>query len=365
MSNLLKYRDLLNGVSDVELLSMGEGTTPLVKSRRIGFSLGLSNLYFKLESLNPTGSYKDRFGALAISGLLATNAKFCLATSSGNTGASLAAYSALAGIPCHIVVVDGAPAGKLKQMQAYGAHLWMLRDFGIDESVTQRAFEGLQRMAIDFKTSVQISAFAYSPFGMQGVRSIAYEIAEEQPGVQHVFVPAGGGGLTLAVVQGFKQWSDQNSNFQMPQVHCVQPEGNDTIASSLRNGAPRCQAIPVSTTSISGLQVPSVIDGDQVLKTCSLHGGNGYVVTDHDVLELQRQLALSEGIFCEPAAAVALAGAHKALQNAEIKNDDLVVCLVTGHGFKDPKATEKIIEGNPLKHIVKLEELKSNLNESN
>ena len=310
MSSLLKYRNLLNDIGDVELLSMGEGATPLVKSRRIGFSLGLHNLYFKLESLNPTGSYKDRFGALAISGLIGAKARFCLATSSGNTGASLAAYSALAGIPCHIVVVDGAPAGKLKQMQAYGAHLWMLSDFGIDEVVTQKAFEGLQRMATDFKTSVQISAFAYSPFGMQGVQSIAYEIAEELPLVQHVFAPAGGGGLTLAVVQGFERWSDQNSDFQMPRVHCVQPEGNDTIASSLRNGAFQCRAIPISKTSISGLQVPSVIDGDQVLSSCRQYGGNGYVVTDHDVFELQKQLALTEGIFCEPAAAVALAGAQ-------------------------------------------------------
>jgi threonine synthase len=365
LSSLLKYRNLLNDVCDVELLSMGEGATPLVKSRRIGFSLGLNNLYFKLESLNPTGSYKDRFGALAVSGLLASRARFCLATSSGNTGASLAAYSALAGMPCHIVVVDGAPDGKLKQMQAYGARLWMLRDFGIDESVTKIAFEGLQRMATRFSTQVQISAFAYSPFGMQGVQSIAYEIAEELPDVQHVFAPAGGGGLTLAVARGFERWSDQNRDFKIPQVHCVQPEGNDTIASSLRNGAVRCQAIPVSTTSISGLQVPSVIDGDQTLKSCRLNGGNGYVVTDHDVFKLQRQLALTEGIFCEPAAAVALAGAHKALQNAEIKKDDVVVCLVTGHGFKDLTATGKIIEGNPLKHIVELEELKRKLDESN
>ena len=86
MSSLLKYRDLFDDIGDVSLISMGEGTTPLVKSRRLGLELGLNNLYFKLESLNPTGSYKDRFAALAVSGQLASQAKFCLATSSGNTG---------------------------------------------------------------------------------------------------------------------------------------------------------------------------------------------------------------------------------------------------------------------------------------
>lgn len=365
MNSLLKYRDLFDDIADVSLISMGEGTTPLVKSRRLGVELGLNNLYFKLESLNPTGSYKDRFAAMAVSGQLASDARFCLATSSGNTGASLAAYSALAGIPCHIVVVDGAPAGKLKQMQAYGAHLWMLKDFGIDERVTQNAFEGLKGMAIDFNTKVQISAYAYSPFGMQGVQSIAYEIAEELPDVQHVFVPAGGGGLTLAVARGFERWTDHNNDFQLPRVHCVQPEGNDTIASTLRHGADQCHSIPKSTTSISGLQVPSIIDGDQVIKTCRRSGGNGFVVTDRDVFELQKQLALHEGIFCEPAASVALAAARVAMQNAEIHKDDVVVCLVTGHGFKDLKATEIMIEGNPLKHIAQLQELKRNLDESN
>ncbi|NND33276.1 MAG: pyridoxal-phosphate dependent enzyme [Saprospiraceae bacterium] len=343
---------------------MGEGTTPLVRSKHIGPALGMDHLYFKLESLNPTGSYKDRFAALAISGLLHRQASFCLATSSGNTGASLAAYAALAGMPCHIVVVDGAPPGKLAQMQAYGAKLWMVKEFGIDEKVTTEVFTGLQNLAASYAMPVQISAFRYSPFGMQGVQTIAYEIAEELSQIQHVFVPAGGGGLTLAVARGFAVWNRGNNTFIHPKVHCVQPEGNNTIAGALRTGEHRARSIKSSTTRISGLQVPSVIDGDEVIAACRKHGGNGFLVSDAEVQSLQKQLAREEGIFCEPAAAVALAGCINAVQNNECKSDEAVVCLITGHGFKDQKAGEKLVEDNPLRHIADLKELNKSFHEA-
>ena len=186
MKGVLTYQRMLSGVKGIPSLSLGEGQTPLVRSRYIGPTLGMKNLFFKLESLNPTGSYKDRFAALAIAGLVHNGSQVCLATSSGNTGAALAAYAAAARLSCHIAVVDGAPMGKLKQMQAYGAKLWMVHDFGHDDLQSRRVFADLQTLAQHHQTQVQISAFSYSPFGMQGVQTIAYEIAEELPAVQHV-----------------------------------------------------------------------------------------------------------------------------------------------------------------------------------
>src|ERR1700677_322743 len=106
---------------------LGEGQTPLILSRRIGPSIGLRNLYFKLETVNPSGSYKDRFAAAAISLMLREGKKRCLATSSGNTGSALAAYSAAAGISCDIVTVETAPSEKLRQMAAYGARIFKVR----------------------------------------------------------------------------------------------------------------------------------------------------------------------------------------------------------------------------------------------
>ena len=128
----------------------------------------------------------------------------------------------------------------------------------------------------------------------------------------------------------------------MPSVHCVQPEGNDTIAGPLRSGMPSATAVARSTTSISGLQVPNVIDGNQVITACRLTGGTGFTVPDELIYLCQKQMATKEGIFCEPAGATALAGVVKALENGEVNADDHVVCLVTGHGFKDPSAASNI-----------------------
>lgn len=343
MKGIWKYSHLLPHIEEHAKLTLGEGNTPLVKSNQIGKRLGLDNLYFKLESVNPSGSYKDRFAAAAIADLIQKNSQICIATSSGNAGSALAAYSAAAGITCYLAIVDGAPIGKLQQMQVYGAETLMIKDFGIDTHVTIDVMNGLDALAQSLGIPVHISAFHYSPLAMSGVQTIAYEIAEEMPGFNgHIFPPVGGGGLTFAIIKGFNKWKEVNPQFKIPKVHCVQPEGNDTISGPLRNGSVKAQNVAKSLTSISGLQVPNVIDGDEVLDACRATGGTGYTVSDAEVYECQESLAKMEGIYCEPAGAVALAGVLKGVKNGEINKSDDVVCLVTGHGFKDPVSAAKI-----------------------
>jgi len=356
LKGVFKYQHLLQGLENLKPVSMGEGGTPLLRSKHLGPSLGFKNLFFKLESLNPTGSYKDRFASLSIAGLLSKNQNFCLATSSGNTGASLAAYSALANIPCHVAIVDGAPKEKLSQMQAYGAQLWMIKDFGISDVVTSRTIMELKKMANSHDTILQVSAFTHCPLGMQGVQTIAYEIADELAEVDQVFVPAGGGGLTFAIAKGFEVWSNVGL-FRTPKVNCVQPTGNDTIASAIRNKMDRAQEIGQSTTSISGLQVPNIIDGNLVVPICQKCYGNGFVVEDQTVFDWQKKLALTEGIFCEPAAAVSVAGFVEAIKAKEIDPQETVVCIITGHGFKDARSTELMTSDNHIKHITKTDEI--------
>ena len=354
MSALQKYRELLEVPDDMDLLTLGEGNTPLVRSKSIGQDLGLKQLYFKLETLNPTGSYKDRFAALALSGLVAEKAPICLATSSGNTGAALAAYSTIANIPCHIALIDGTPMGKLTQMYAHGAHLWMLKDFGKDVKKTDEIFVGLKEIAGDYRTGIQVSAFSTQPFAMQGVQTISYELCDGEVKPDDVFVPAGGGGLTLAIARGFEKWSSANNEVNTTRVHCVQPEGNDTMASAIRLGK---LAVPVekSTTTISGLQVPSILDGNDVVKEVSKTGGKGYLVTDQGTLEWQEKLAKKEGIYAEPAGAVSVAGLERALQRGEINVNDTVVCVITGHGFKNTSAAKpEVVHINEIKELKKL-----------
>ncbi len=353
MKGIWKYAHLLPKVRDAYQLTIGEGGTPLVRSRNIGPSLGLDNLYFKLENLNPSGSYKDRFAALSVSLIQEQQVGFCLATSSGNTGAALAAYSAVAKLPCLLAIVDGAPEGKLTQMRAYGAETLMVKDFGKDIQVTQATMSLLERIAIEHRSVVQVSAFRYSPLAMQGVQTIAYEIAEQvRDNHVHVFVPAGGGGLTLAICKGFDRWKQEFPTYIKPIVHCVQPEGNDTIASSIQKKRHKATAVPASTTAVSGLQVPNVLDGDEVVRYCLNNAGMGHTVPDEEVFSWQRRLAVDEGVYCEPAGAVALAGLANALKNKEIDTKDSIVCIVTGHGFKDPLSIQQMAAHSEMLYMA-------------
>jgi threonine synthase len=342
--SIWRWADWLAPIPPECRITLGEGNTPLVRSRSIGPQAGLANLFFKLEMVNPTGSYKDRFAATAVAHLRATGRGRAIATSSGNTGASLAAYCAAAGIRCEIALVEKAPADKLRQMLAYGADLFRVQGFGVDPAVTQQTFDLLQERGRRPDAALLISAYRYSPAGMSGVQTISWELAEQVEGpIDHVFCCAGGGGLALAVARGFGRLKEAGKlPGRVPCVECVQPAGNATIAGPLRQGRDRAEAV-TCTTAISGLQVPSVIDGDEVIPACRECGGTGHVVADDFVWQVQARLAREEGIFCEPAAAVPLAGALQARAEGLVADGATVVCLITGSGFKDSASVERMI----------------------
>ncbi len=339
--SLWKYADWITPVDIANRVSLGEGDTPLIRSRKIGPEAGLENLFFKLEGTNPTGSFKDRFAAVAISHMQQTGANECIATSSGNTGAALAAYSAAAGIRCRIAIVEPAPLGKLSQMLAYGADIFKVRQFGLDPDVDRRTFYGLKKLARGKGRALQVSGYVFSPEGMSGVETLSFELAEQAEQLDHVFCPAGGGGMCVGVARGFETLAKEGRMQRSPAVHCVQPEGNDTIATRLREGNDRAKNVEC-TSHISGLQVSSVVDGHLTIEACRPTGGTGYTVEDETVWSLQKRLAREEGIFTEPAGAVAVAGALEALASGELSRDASIVCVVSGSGFKDMVAVDRI-----------------------
>lgn len=324
-------------------ITLGEGDTPLVESVAIGPQAGIGRLCFKMECSNPSGSYKDRFAVVAVSALRASGRRRCVATSSGNTGAALAAACARAGIRLDIALVETAPAGKVVQMMAHGARLTRVRGFGLDAAITRDTFARLVEIGREPGNSLEISGYRYSPVGMSGVETISHELAATDGlgTVEHVFVEAGGGGLTLAVARGFAWLVEHGLLSRSPAIHCVQPEGNDTIAGPLRSGEPRAREV-VCATAISGLQVPSVVDGDAVIAACRGSGGTGHTVSDDETWLMQKRLAREEGIFAEPAGAVGVAGAVAAAARGEIGPRDTVVCIITGTGFKDVAALERM-----------------------
>ena len=360
--SLWRFAELIAPVPEKHRITLGEGDTPLVRSRSIGPQVGIERLYFKLESLNPTGSYKDRFAAVAMSAMVSQGKTHCVGSSSGNAGAALAAYCAAANITCELAIVETAPKGKLLQMQAYGAQLKRIRGFGSDPEIMRRTFDRLAAIGSQPDAELQVTAYHYSPVGMSGVQTISCEL-HEQAAVEgilldHVFVQAGGGGLALAVARGFAELHARGMvpvARRTPAVHVVQPMGNDTIATPLRIGSQQAQAVN-GTTTISGLQVPSVIDGHETLASCRANGGTGYTVTDEEAWLLQSRLAREEGVFCEPGAAVSLAGALQAVQLGEIAKDSTVVVLITGTGFKDMTAVERMTHADdcPLIDLAEL-----------
>ena len=238
MVTIWRWADWIEPVAPEARISLGEGSTPLIRSQVIGPQAGLQNLFFKLESTNPTGSFKDRFAAAAISHMRAAGCSRCLATSSGNTGSAVAAYAAAAQLDCHIAVVETAPQGKLQQMMAYGANVFRIRGFGLDPALSVSTFQTLQRLGQQPDAALQISSYIYSAAGMTGVETISFELhAQQELPIEHVFCPAGGGGLCVAVARGFATLARVGERPQGPAVHCVQPEGNDTMAGPLRRGA--------------------------------------------------------------------------------------------------------------------------------
>jgi threonine synthase len=315
-------------------VTLGEGNTPLVESVRIGAMLGLRQLYFKLESCNPTGSYKDRFIAAEISRLLRAGAEACVATSSGNTGASLAAACARFGLLCTVVVNQNTPEGKLAQMQAHGARILKVQNFVTDPAVTRQALEILEASGVP----LVVSAYRYCPEGMAGVETLAGEIERQAPEpVRHVLVPVGGGGLYVAMARGMKTKA---------RLHAVQPAGCPTLVGAFDRGDDRVIAVH-STTRISGLSVPFDIDVSQALRLLRACSGLGIAVTDEEVWEAQRMLLQLEGIYCEPAGAAALAGLRRLTRRRVIQPHELTVCLVTGNGFKDPESITQIAARHP------------------
>jgi len=340
--SIWRFADLIAPVPADARISLGEGNTPLIRSRRIGPAAGLKNLYFKIEASNPAGSYKDRFACVAISAMRAAGKTRVIATSSGNAGAALAAYSAAAGIECRIAVAEAAPESKLRQMLAYGAHIFRIRGFGLDPDLSERAFGYLQRIASRKDSALHISAYTFSPTGMSGVETIAFELAEQQPALQHVFAPAGSGGLCIALARGYAQLAARSPGLRTPAIEVVQPIGNDTIATPLATGAEQARDV-TATTKISGLQVPNVIDGHRALTECRATGGTGHAVPDELIWETQRRLALEEGVFTEPAGAAALAGALQAAHAGSLRPEAHIACVVTGTGFKDEASVKRML----------------------
>lgn len=338
-----KYEQRLPRVSEENRISMGEGQSPLVKSVRIGQELGLVNLYFKLESLNPTGSYKDRISALGVSLARENGRVACTGTTSGNAGGSIAAYAARAGLVYNVYVQENIVDSKLDPMIIHRANIAKVHGFGYSPEVGNRVFNKVLENARDNNWEMLITAYAFAPQAMEAVKTIAYEMAEDlTEGADTVFVPVGGGGLLTGIYRGYADLLAERGINQLPKLVACQSTGCANVAKAWKLGLNEPVA-GESTARISGIQVPNPPDAIQVLQALRKSEGFAETIVDEETWRWQEQLAVKEGIFCEPAGAIALAGAVQALKEGRISRDTRVVCIVSGAGYKDTDRMGRLV----------------------
>lgn len=314
-------------------LSLGEGSTPVLRvGARLPELAGGATVWCKAEHLNPTGSYKDRLAARAVTIATRTGLRGLLGTSSGNGGAAAAAYGARAGLPVCILTVPGAPAAKLATATAAGARIIPVEGLGITPKETDRVFAQVLELTKALGLFPFITAWSYSPEMMHGAGEISTELVEQVPGADTVYVPVGGGGLLTSVWRGY-----QGAPGRTPRIVGVQPLGSATLLRASRGDLTPVERV---TTSVSGLQVARLLD-PAAAEAVTTTGGHVVEVSDEDVWAAQAALA-SEGVVVEPAGAVALAGALADVRRGRLTQTDEAVVLATGAGWKDQAALERI-----------------------
>lgn len=313
-----------------DFVSLGEGDTPLLPLDVLAKRLKLRQLSAKLESQNPTGSYKDRVASMSLSLARQRHSAGWIATSSGNAGLAMAAYGARAGLPGFLCLVASAPIEKRLPLMPYSIGVVAVE--GVGRQSTGRSDSGLVEQvcaaANQHNLYLGITAHAFNPAGMRGIDTIAYELAEQAPTATHVYVPTGGGGLLAAIARGLEQRA------MSVKVIACQPSGCAPIVQFL-SGQIDAPEIERCDSDISALQIPRPPDGTLAADAVERANGWGTAVDDEAILAAQRLLAETEGIFVEPASATGLAALIEDLENRRLGASDHPVLILTGAGWKD------------------------------
>jgi threonine synthase len=324
---LERYRPLLARDGESFPISLGEGGTPLVHARRLGAEIGLANLHLKFEGTNPTGSFKDRGMVLAVNRALSAGAQAVVCASTGNTSASAAAYAAAAGLPCHVILPAGKVArGKLAQALAAGARLVMV-DGNFDA-----ALAAVRRLG-DEGLAVVVNSI--NPDRLDGQQTAAWEIVDRLGRAPDALaLPVGNAGNITAYWRGFRRYADEGSTpgGGLPRMLGFQAEG----AAPIVRGAP----VEAPETVATAIRIGNPASWEGAVAARDESGGVIESVTDDEILEVQRLIVRLEGIFCEPASAAGVAGVRRLAREGRIGADEVVACVLTGHGLKDPDAVQ-------------------------
>src|SRR6187397_1646654 len=330
-----RFEAFLPVTSDTPPLSLGEGFTPLVHARTLGRAMGCPLLYLKVEGQNPTGSFKDRGMVVAVAKALEKGSRAIICASTGNTAASAAAYGAAVGLEVVVVLPEGQiAAGKLLQAQAAGARVVAVRGnfdaalTAVRELVDEADGAGDAERRVTLVNSV-------NPYRIEGQKTAAFEVCEDLGGApDYLAIPVGNAGNITAYWQGFTQYCEAGLVETRPVLLGFQAAG----AAPLVNGAPVEQPETVATA----IRIGQPASGAQALRARDESHGVIEAVTDDEILGAYRDLARYEGIFCEPASAASVAGVRKLAAAGRLDPGATIVCVLTGHGLKDPDTAHRL-----------------------
>jgi threonine synthase len=297
----------------------------------------LSRLYVKNEGENPTGSFKDRGMTVAISKAKELGKKKVLCASTGNTSASLAAYSARAGMECIVLIPKGKiAAGKMLQVTIYGAKIIQVKG----------DFDQALKIAIDLADRREEFYLMNSinPFRLEGQKTLAFEILDQldRKVPDTVIMPVGNGGNISAAWKGFTEYQQLKIVRTRPRMIGIQAQKASPIARAVKRRQEKIQPVHNPQTIATAIRIGSPVNWPKVLAAIKESNGTAETVSDREILDAQRELASLEGIFVEPASAASVAGLKKLIEQRKVDRSERIVCITTGHGLKDPSVIEHL-----------------------
>jgi len=322
---LSRYRDFLPVTPATPMITLGEGDTPLVRSRTLEKELSCGELYFKLEGCNPTGSFKDRGMVVAVAKAVESGNSSIICASTGNTSASAAAYGARFGLKTIVIIPKGKIAmGKLAQAIIYDARIVGIR--GNFDQALQIVRALTQKYPVTLVNSI-------NPNRIEGQKTAAFEIVEDLGDAPHyLFIPVGNAGNITAYWKGFVEYYRIGKASHTPMMMGFQAAGAAPIV--------RGRVIKRPKTIATAIRIGNPASWQKAMAARDESGGTIDCVTDDEIMSAYKLAAAKEGIFGEPASAASLAGLIK-LAKREDFSDKRVVCIITGTGLKDPDMPAK------------------------
>jgi len=328
--SLWRYASFLP-CTGIKVISLGEGLTPLLPAERLGAALGVPQLFIKDEGRNPTWSHKDRFSTVAVSMALAQGAEVLATASSGNAGASLAAYAARAGLACVVVTFAGAAGPMLSQARAYGASVVPMAQKNDRWSLLERVAD---RPGWFVASPYRHPVVGSHPIGIEGYKTIAYEIAEQSNGdvPDWCVLPVCYGDALAGVAAGFRDLFGLGKIARIPRLVAAEVHGSLSVA--LEKGLDRIEEQQPSCETIA-LSIGTTRSTYQAVKALRDTGGLAVCVSNEQLLRMQRKLAIKEGLFVELASVAPLVAIQQLREKQVMSSNDRVVAVATASGLKD------------------------------